>query len=241
MKALILAGGRGKRLGEISENQNKCMLKIAGRPLIEYSFDCAVKADVSEIIVVVGYKAEEIINMYGNAYKLKPLKYVIQQEQKGLVHAIECSRDVIDGSDFMLMLGDEVLVNPRHSEMVKKYKDESLFGICGAIEVEDKNLISRTYGIIQSSDRRISRLIEKPDNPHDNWMGTGNCIFKNEIFLYIDQTPINRKRGEKELPDLIQCAIDGGKIVKLFDLCDRYINVNSPIELKEADSYFAHI
>lgn len=241
MKALILAGGRGKRLGQASENQNKCMLKIARRPLIEYSFDCAVKAGVDEIVVIVGYKAEEITNAYGNGYKGKPLKYVIQQEQKGLVHAIECSKDAVGESDLMFMLGDEVLINPRHQEMIKRYKDESLFGICGVVEVSDKSLISRTYSIIQGDDLRIFRLIEKPKNPLNNLMGTGNCIFRNKIFSYIEQTPINQKRGEKELPDLIQCAIDDGNIIKSFNLCDRYINVNSPVELKEADSYFAHI
>lgn len=241
MKALILAGGRGKRLGQFSENQNKCMMRIAGKPLIEYSLDCAAKAGVEEIVVVVGYKAEEIINAYGNEYKQKTLRYVIQQEQRGLVHAIECSKDVIGDSDFMMMLGDEVLVNPKHGGMVKKYRDEGLFGVCGVVEVEDKSLISRTYAIIQSDDHRIFRLIEKPRNPQNNWMGMGNCIFKNEIFSYIEQSPINQKRGEKELPDLIQCAIDDGRIVKSFNLCDRYINVNSPVELKEASSCFAHI
>jgi dTDP-glucose pyrophosphorylase len=74
----------------------------------------------------------------------------------------------------------------------------------------------------------------------NNLMGTGNCIFKNEILSYIPQTPINQKRGEKELVDLIQCAIDEGHIVKSFLICDQYFNVNSPEEIKEAQSYFAH-
>jgi len=74
----------------------------------------------------------------------------------------------------------------------------------------------------------------------NNIMGTGNCIFKNEILSYIKQTPINQKRGEKELPDLIQCAIDDGNIIKLFVICDNYFNINSPEELKRMNSYFAH-
>jgi dTDP-glucose pyrophosphorylase len=75
----------------------------------------------------------------------------------------------------------------------------------------------------------------------NNIMGTGNCIFKNEIFSYISHTPINQKRGEKELPDLIQCAIDEGNIVKSFKICDHYVNVNIPEEIKRAESYFAHL
>jgi len=240
MKALILAGGRGKRLGEVSEEKNKCMIEINRKPLIEYSLDCASRTDVSEIVIVVGYKAEEIINTYGNRYKGKPIKYALQPEQRGLVHAIEYAKKAIGGEDFMLMLGDELMIKPEHPEMIKKFREEDLSALCGMVMVEDKNLIKKTYAVIQGEDDRIFRMIEKPANPMNNIMGTGNCIFKNEIFSYIPQTPINQKRGEKELPDLIQCTIDDGKKVKSFVICDRYFNINLKEEIKEAKSYFAH-
>lgn len=240
MKALILAGGRGERLDEVCEDKNKCMIEIKGKPLIEYSLDCASQTDVSEIVVVVGYKAEEIINSYGNKYNGKPIKYVIQPKQKGLVHAIGCAQKAIGKEDFILMLGDELMVKPKHPEMIKKFQAENLFALCGRVEVEDKNLIKKTYAVIQGEDDRIFRLIEKPKNSMNNIMGTGNCLFRNEILFYIPQTPINQKRGEKELVDLIQCAIDDGHLVKSFAICDQYFNVNSEKEIKEAESYFAH-
>src|SRR3990170_2940342 len=111
MKALILAGGRGKRLDDLSIQNNKCMTKINGRPAIEYNLDNAVDSGVDEIIIVVGYRAEDIINYLGNKYKNKRLSYVIQWEQRGLVHAIECSKEALAGDDFMLLLGDEIMVN----------------------------------------------------------------------------------------------------------------------------------
>jgi dTDP-glucose pyrophosphorylase len=240
MKALILAGGRGKRMGEVYQDRNKCMIEVEGKPLIEYSLNCASQTNVSEIIIVVGHKAEEITNAYGNKYNGKMIRYVIQPEQKGLVHAIECAREAIGKEDFMLMLGDELMVKPKHSEMIKKYHDENLFALCGVVNVEDKNLIKKTYAVIQGGDNRIFRLIEKPSNPMNNVMGTGNCLFKNEIFSYIPQTPINQKRGEKELPDLIQCAIDAGKIVRPFVVCDKYFNINLKEDIKDAKSFFAH-
>jgi len=240
MKALILAGGRGKRLKEVSDDKNKCMVEVQGKPLIQYSLDWAVKTDISEIVIVVGYMAEQIMDTYGNEYNGKPIKYVIQKEQKGLIHAIECAEQAINKEDFMLMLGDELMMRPKHSEMIKEYYDEDIFALCGTVIVEDKNLIKKTYSIIQEENNEIIRLVEKPDNPVNNIMGTGNCIFKNEIFSYIPKTPINQKRGEKELPDLIQCAIDDGKIVKSFVICDQYFNLNLKEDIKDAKSYFAH-
>ncbi len=238
MKALILAGGRGKRLDELSMQKNKCMLEVNGRPIIEYSLDCASNADVEEIIIVVGFRAEEIINTYGTQYKNKQIKYVVQQEQKGLVHAIECAQEIINGDDFMLLLGDEILLNPRHQELINEFRNNDIFALCGVLKVEDRSLIKRTYSIVQDNSNVIYRLIEKPRNPLNNFMGTGDCVFKNEIFNYIEFTPIHHERKEKELPDLIQCAIDDGKTVRSFIVCDRYTNINSKEDILVAEGFF---
>jgi dTDP-glucose pyrophosphorylase len=122
--------------------------------------------------------------------------------------------------------------------MVKKFNDNDLFGVCGIVIEEDRKRIGRTYSIMQDYDGRIHRLIEKPKNPLNNLKGTGNCVFRNEIFSYIEETPINHNRGEKELPDLIQCAIDDGKDVRSFIVCDGYTNINSEEELAEVEINF---
>ena len=68
LKALILAGGRGKRLKDKTNETNKCMLKFGHTHLIEYSLENAAKLQVKEIVIVVGYLAEQIINTFGNSY-----------------------------------------------------------------------------------------------------------------------------------------------------------------------------
>lgn len=231
MKALILAGGRGKRLDDLSEQSNKCMIEIAGRPVIQFSLDAASATTVDEIIIVVGYRAEEIINYYGNRYKDKPLRYVIQYERKGLVHAIECAGETIGGDDFMLLLGDEILINPKHQAMIDEYNKHETFALCGVLLVEEKTRIKRTYTLIQNEKKQIFRLVEKPRNPLNNYMGTGDCVFNNRILEYIAFTPVHHERNEKELPDLIQCAIDDGQLVKSFIICDDYANINAESDL----------
>lgn len=135
----------------------------------------------------------------------------------------------------MLFLGDEVQVNPRHQQMVDLFKQEDLLGVCGIVPVADRSRISRTYALVQDEQQRIFRLIEKPRKPINEWMGTGNCVFKNDLLRYLERTPINQERGEKELPDLIQCAIDEGHPVKSFIICDAYTNINSELDLREAE------
>lgn len=216
------------------------MHELRGRPLIEYSLENARRAGVDEIDIVVSYKAESIINYFGNEYRGTPVKYVIQWERKGLVHAIECSERTISGSDFMLFLADEVLIDPRHAEMIKRFQEEDVFALCGTVWVADTTLIGRTYSVIHDErNSQIYRLIEKPRKPLNNLMGTGNCVFKNEVFDYIPYTPINQQRGEKELPDLIQCAIDDGMLAKVFDIGGAYININTIDDIERLEKTLA--
>jgi dTDP-glucose pyrophosphorylase len=240
MKALILAAGRGKRLGNITDSANKCMLMLGGRPILEYNIERAIEIEeIDEILIVVGYRAEDIINRYGIEYKGKRINYVIQNERKGLVHAIEYAKDFIGRDDFFLLLGDEVLINSRHRELLGQFMRDNLFGICGVTFQRDKSKISRTYAVLTDDSGRIFRLIEKPRRALNNWQGTGHCVFRNEILSYIERTPIHPERGEKELPDLIQCAVDDGRLVKVFNICDGYINVNSEEDLLEAERYLS--
>lgn len=233
MKALILAGGRGSRINEISEEMNKCIIPLNGKPIIEYNLDTLIDIEISEIIIVVGYKAEHIINQYGINHKGKRVRYVIQWEQKGLVHAIECSKEYLD-EDFLLLLGDELILKPDHQNMLREFENLNVFGMCGVVPVDDMNKISKTYSIFQDSKNRIFRLVEKPIRPLNNLMGTGNCVFRKEILSYIEKTPINQNRKEKELPDLVQCAIDDGNIIKSFVISKRYFNINSKEDFEEA-------
>ncbi len=243
MKALVLAAGRGKRLGEhpgLGEHPdegNKCMLRLFGKPLVQYSLENAVRAGVTEIVVVVGYRAEAIINEFGIETSGVRIRYVIQEDPRGLVHAIECARDQIGDNDFMLFLADEILWRPHHEEMVRQFREEDLFVICGVVEEAHPDEIRKTYALIEDDrDRRVYRLIEKPRNPPNTVRGTGNIIFRSGIFDYIDLTPINQSRGEKELPDLIQCAIDDSHLVRAFNIGDGYANINTAADIGIAEA-----
>jgi len=242
MKGIILAAGRGERIGE--KEFNKCLLKVANKPLIEYSLDrLAEIEEINEIIIVIGYSGGDISSKYGMSYKGKLLNYVYQSEQRGLVHALNCCKYDLNGEDFFLMLGDEIITKSRHLEMVKNFIDcsDSLFGYCGVVRItnrEDLSKISKTYSIRFDHDWNIARLIEKPTFFPNIFMGTGNIVIKNEILDFISETPINIRRGreEKELPDLLQQVVDEGKIIQHFRIGEQYFNINTEEDLEEANN-----
>ncbi|MDD5012048.1 MAG: sugar phosphate nucleotidyltransferase [Candidatus Nanoarchaeia archaeon] len=234
MKAVIIAGGKGVRLEELTKEKNKAMLRIYDKSLLEYNLDRAVEAKVKEIILVLCYMPQEIIKRIGKRYKGISVTYVIEKEGKGIVNAIENAKEMIGKSDFILMLGDEVMIDTDVKGMITKFRREDLFAVCGIVYENDKSSIKRTYSVMTSKEGRIFRLVEKPRFPISNLKGTGYCVFKNEILDYVDKTPINAYRNQKELVDMIQCAVDDGKEVKIHRIARDYTNVNTYEELNIA-------
>ena len=235
MKALILAGGRGSRLNDWTKDRNKSMIKLFEKPLIEYNLEHAFEAGVNEIIIVIGYKGEEIKRYIGDLYKGIPVRYVLQKKQRGLVHAIETAKEVLGKDDFILMLADEIVVDTKLKEMIEKFKREELFAVCGIVFEKDKSSISKTYTAMINEKGRVFRLIEKPKVAINQIKGTGHCILRNEMLDYIERTPINANRGEKELVDLIQIAVDDGKKVYISCISKKgYVNINTEEDLELA-------
>lgn len=243
MKALVLAAGRGSRLGDETESVNKCMLRLLDRPLVEYSLDGAIEAGASSLVIVVGYRAEDITDHLGSEYRGVPIHYVEQSEQRGVVHAIECARSAIDGSDFMLFLADEFMVNARRQAMREEFQREDLFLVCGFVRVDDRSLITRTWSFLgDDTTRRIHRMVEKPRRPFSDWMGTGNCIMKGSMLDYLDRCPVNAVRGEREMVDLFQCAVDDARLARWFDVADEYVNINTHADIALAeDRWNTHV
>lgn len=234
MRALVLAAGRGTRIRTRTRGRCKGMLSIHGKPLLEYGLDNAVACGVSGIVLVIGDHGEMIREHYGREYRGVPLQYARQDEPRGLVDAIEIGAPLLDGDDFMLFLSDELLVGADHPGMTKRFHERRLSVICGVMEGASPEAIRNNYDVIAGADRRIHRLVEKPMMPAGRLLGLGNCIFRSRVLRYLRQVPLDPQRGRKDLPDLIQCAIDAGEPVEYFRLCTGYANVNSPQDLESA-------
>ena len=124
MQAVVLAAGKGTRLRPLTNDKPKVLVEVDGTPLIEDLFDNLLAIGATEL-VVVGYKAEQIIDRYGDEYDGVPITYTHQREQLGLAHAILQAEPHIDG-DFMLMLGDNVF-RGNLGDVANRQQDASSF------------------------------------------------------------------------------------------------------------------
>lgn len=223
MISLILAAGKGKRL---SLPTNKCMLEYQGEPLLGHNLERASEVS-NRILIVVGHKREDIVRRFGDQYNNIPIQYIVQAEQKGLIHAIETSKEHIT-EDFFLQLGDEILLGSKHRLMLHKFHNEDLFGVCG-VKYSTPEKIRRTY-TIETMSEKIVKLVEKPSIILSLWQGTGQCMFKKDILQYLDCKP-------RDIAEWIQLAVDDGKLVKMFEICSEFFNINTEQDLKELTEF----
>jgi L-glutamine-phosphate cytidylyltransferase len=100
MKAIILAAGRGSRMGILTDDGPKCLLKLKGIPLIEYQVKALKCAGVSEIALVTGYKSE-LLTSYG----IKNF-YNAQWNTTNMVYSLSCAREWLDESDCIISYSD---------------------------------------------------------------------------------------------------------------------------------------
>jgi bifunctional UDP-N-acetylglucosamine pyrophosphorylase/glucosamine-1-phosphate N-acetyltransferase len=107
MQAVILAAGRGTRMGKLTEDRPKPMLEVARKTLLEWKFD-ALPDEVDEIIIVIGYLGEKIREKFGDSYKGKKVTYVEQANiVGGTMDALLAAKPQLRGR-FFVMNGDDL-------------------------------------------------------------------------------------------------------------------------------------
>ncbi len=224
MKALILAGGIGKRLRPLTLTKPKVMVEVNGKPLLTYILN-GVKNFVNEAIIVVGYKKESIINYYGNNFNGLKISYVEQIGYKGTAHAPLFAENLLNNK-FLMVYGDLFFNQNIYSKIINKNSD----GVIVVKRVPNPS----DYGVIELDEQGfVKNLLEKVPNPPSNLINAGIYLLPPQIINACKQVPLS-KRGEYELTDAIKLLINKGFKFSTV-IIDKWIDVGTPDRLLKAE------
>ena len=238
-KAVILAAGKGTRLNPITSTIPKPLIPIGGKPLLEYSILSLKEVGITEILIIVGYRENNIKDYFGdglNNFNVK-IDYISQAEHLGTAHAVGFAKEFVGEDNFLLMYGD-LLTDPKvYKEIITIYEKNPNEGIISLFEVNHP----QEYGIISlDSDGYVEKITEKPSV--DLNLGTlanaGIFIFKSTIFKAIELTELSI-RNEYEFTDSMQILINqlNGKI-KGFVIKDYFwSDIGLPWHLLDANEF----
>ncbi|MFD1514144.1 UTP--glucose-1-phosphate uridylyltransferase AglF [Halomarina rubra] len=231
MKAVVLAAGKGTRLRPLTDDKPKGMVEVDGKPILTHCFDQLIDLDAEELVVVVGYLKEKIIDHYGDSFEGVPITYVEQVTQEGLAHALLNVEEHID-DDFMLLLGDNIF-NANLADVVRRQQEDRADAAFLVEEVPYEE--ASRYGVCDTNDYgEITDVIEKPEDPPTNLVMTGFYTFSPAIFhaCHLVQ-PSNR--GEYEISEAIDLLIRSGRTIDAIGLDGWRMDIGYPEDRDEAE------
>src|SRR5205823_15092450 len=100
----------GRRLGKLTEQSTKFMVRLNGRPLASYTLDALVEAGIERVVLVVGHGADELRAFVGDAYRGVPVVYVVNPDYATTnnIQSLLLAREQLEQDDTLLLESDIV-------------------------------------------------------------------------------------------------------------------------------------
>jgi len=244
MKAIIPVAGAGTRLRPHTYTQPKALMPIAGKAILSFIVDPLAEAGIREFIFVIGYLGDKIIDYVEQRYPGLSCHFVQQNLREGSGQAISLTRQIIDGDEAFIVMGDticefdvkKILAFPGSALGIKKVDDPRHFGVAELDETGN-----------------IIRVIEKPQIPKSNMALVGLYKIRETDGLFECLAENFRRKvkshDEYQLTDALQCMIDKGirfssfKVANWFDCGrkDTLLETNSILLKKNTDTRLPEI
>ncbi len=235
MHAVIPAAGEGTRLRPLTETMPKGLVPVCGKPILTWCFETVIDLGVEEIVVIVGYRGEQIIEYYGAEFEGCQLEYVRQRELRGLGHAVLLSKPFVSG-DCIVLNGDNVFAGELQCALDQHQANDAV----GTLVTESVSReTARQTGVLEFSESgRLVGVVEKPSDPPSRVVMTGFSVFSPVIFDALEIVKPSA-RGEIELADAINIVLEGGHSIELVSLDGQRWNINTEEDLDRASTGLA--
>mgnify|MGYP001172311331 FL=1 len=188
MKCVILAGGKGTRISELTKDIPKPMIKVAGKPILYHIMKHYSKHGFNEFILAVGYK-KNIISNYFKSKKFSKWKVsIVDTGQKTMTGGrLKRLKKFIGGETFMLTYGDG-LSNVNLKELLNFHKKNNKIATLTSVRP-----LAR-FGAIKINGTKVTYFKEK-SKLDEGWINGGFFVFEPKIFQYIkgDKTFLERE------------------------------------------------
>lgn len=252
--ALILAAGLGTRMLPATKAVPKEMLPIVDRPLIQYAVEEAVAAGIDHVVFVVAEGKEAIREHFGSATRadayvaahdgpslrelvrapagLARYDWVMQDQPRGIAHAVACARPQLEGRPFALIFPDDLVLGERSCVAQLAGAYEQCGGSVIAVHEVPREEIPQ-YGIVAPAGGGnpfpLAGVVEKPraEEAPSSLGIVGRYILSPTIFAHIERIPPG-KNGELQITDALASQVAAGEPVCGFRYEGRRYDTGRP-------------
>ncbi len=229
MKAIIPAAGIGSRLRPHTHTAPKALLHVAGKPILGHILDELLAFGIDEIVVVVGFMGEKIVEYVKKNYEIRA-SFITQKELNGLGWAIYITKEHIAEEPILIILGDTIFETDLSEVLAGQ------FDSIGTKIVDNP----RRFGIAETDGQFITALVEKPEKPISNQALVGIYYIKStDLFSRCLEEMVAKKittRGEYQLTDALGLMIKHGCKMTTFNV-DGWFDCGKPDTLLSTNRY----
>jgi len=234
MKAVILAAGKGTRMGELTTDLPKPMLPVRDKPVLEHIIEgLRDEAKITDIFIITGWCGHVIRNYFGDGGKWKVnVSYGEQVVQDGTGKAPELAKDWIGADKFLLTYGD-ILLSPAtdYKLLADSFKEDGVI----ALKKVSKEELSKGGAVVLDGNGFMTELIEKgaaSSLPDSAFYNAGIYLLTPNIFTFtakLEKSP----RGEYEFTDALKALVKSGARLRGVILQHEWADVRDPSVLDE--------
>jgi len=232
---LMLAAGKGTRLGSSGDAVAKALVKVGDETLVEHNLNRLVDVGLEHIVAVVGHQADAVIAHLAASPHRDRLEFVRQEKPLGTGHAVDISRAALRSQPFVLCYCDNYTPY-RLGPLIQLHEEEQSAVTLALFHAEDPT----RHGIMQVEGRRVVSIVERPKEPVGNLAFAGMGVFESSIYDAVRNVR-QSDSGEYYLTDAIMDLVHAGEVVGFDILSSWRVNVNSPADLERAwNHYLTH-
>jgi len=210
---------------ELTQELPKPMLQVRGKPVLQHIIEGLRDANLTDILVVVGWRTEVVSDFLGDGSKLGVrIQYARQIVQDGTGKVVELARAFLGNDPFVLSYGD-ILIAPENYPRICA----ALAGAEAVVTVKRNEDVTQGGAVFVNENFELIDLREKPKpgEPTSPWYNTGIYAFRSSIFDYIAKLE-RSPRGEYEMTDAIRNLALAGNKVQALELVGDWADVRDP-------------
>lgn len=220
MQAVIPAAGEGVRMRPLTLMTPKPLLKVCDKPIIQHAIE-ALPESVDEVIIVVGYLGQQIIDFLGDPYAGKKITYVWQREKTGTARALQLCKPHLRPGKFLFLNADDII----NRESLERALTHDLCILTAKRDDWQK------WGILVCNpDGTVRDFVEKPKTFLSNLANTNAMVLDERIFEF---EPDPHDTGEFYLTTMVQKLAT--KYPVATEPASLWIPVGTPEDLQKAE------
>jgi len=226
--AVIMAGGQGSRLRPLTLQTPKPLLKVGGKPIIEYNIDRLKAFGIKNVTISIKYLGEQLIDYFADGKdRNMSIAYVEEDEPLGTIGSVSLIEEFMN--DYILVMNSDLLTNIDFEEMFSELLDKEGEMIVATTPYE----VEIPYGVIETNGDRITNLREKP--VYTYYSNAGIYMFKKEhLALIPNNTHFNAT-------DLMEALYSREKKVIHYPILDYWLDIGKPHDYEKAQKDIKHI